>query len=97
MRIFTKSDALHCAAEGYNILVKSVHPGFIATAMVSGAVALMSEEAGAAFQERILANIPMGEMGEPIDIANGVLFLASEESRYMTGSELVIDGGYIAR
>jgi NAD(P)-dependent dehydrogenase (short-subunit alcohol dehydrogenase family) len=97
VRIFTKSAALHCAAEGYNIRVNSVHPGFIATAMVSGAVALMSEEDGAAFQERILANIPMGEMGEPIDIANGVLFLASEESRYMTGSELVIDGGYIAR
>ena len=97
VRIFTKSAALHCAAEGYNIRVNSVHPGFIATAMVSGAVALMSEEDGAAFQERILGNIPMGEMGEPIDIANGVLFLASEESRYMTGSELVIDGGYIAR
>jgi NAD(P)-dependent dehydrogenase (short-subunit alcohol dehydrogenase family) len=65
--------------------------------MVTDAVASMSEDEGEAFQERIMANIPMGHMGEPLDIANGVLFLASEESRYMTGSELVIDGGYIAR
>jgi 3(or 17)beta-hydroxysteroid dehydrogenase len=97
VRIFTKSVALHCAAEGYPIRVNSVHPGFIATAMVTDAVASMSEDEGEAFQERIMANIPMGHMGEPLDIANGVLFLASEESRYMTGSELVIDGGYIAR
>jgi len=97
VRIFTKSVALHCAAEGYPIRVNSVHPGFIATAMVTDAVASMSEGEGEAFQERIMANIPMGHMGEPLDIANGVLFLASEESRYMTGSELVIDGGYIAR
>ena len=97
VRIFTKWVALHCAAEGYPIRVNSVHPGFIATAMVTDAVASMSEGEGEAFQERIMANIPMGHMGEPLDIANGVLFLASEESRYMTGSELVIDGGYIAR
>jgi NAD(P)-dependent dehydrogenase (short-subunit alcohol dehydrogenase family) len=97
VRIFTKSVALHCAAQGYPIRVNSVHPGFIATAMVTDAVASMAEDEGEAFQERIMANIPMGHMGEPLDIANGVLFLASEESRYMTGSELVIDGGYIAR
>jgi NAD(P)-dependent dehydrogenase (short-subunit alcohol dehydrogenase family) len=97
VRIFTKSAALHCAAEGYPIRVNSVHPGFIATAMVTDAVGSMTEADGEAFQERIMSNIPMGHMGEPVDIANGVLFLASEESRYMTGSELVIDGGYIAR
>jgi NAD(P)-dependent dehydrogenase (short-subunit alcohol dehydrogenase family) len=97
VRIFTKSAALHCAAEGYGIRVNSVHPGFIATAMVTDAVASMTEAEGTQFQERIMGSIPMGRMGEPIDIANGVLFLASEESCYMTGSELVIDGGYIAR
>jgi len=97
VRIFTKSVALHCAAEGYPIRVNSVHPGFIATAMVTDALASMAEDESETFQERIMANIPMGRMGEPLDIANGVLFLASEESRYMTGSELVIDGGYIAR
>jgi NAD(P)-dependent dehydrogenase (short-subunit alcohol dehydrogenase family) len=65
--------------------------------MVTGAVESMSEADGLAFEERILANIPMGRMGHPNDIANGILYLASEESSYMTGSELVIDGGYIAR
>ncbi len=44
--------------------------------------------------ERLMREIPMGVMGEPLDIANGCLFLACDESRYMTGSELVIDGGY---
>jgi NAD(P)-dependent dehydrogenase (short-subunit alcohol dehydrogenase family) len=97
VRIFTKSAALHCAAQGYQIRVNSVHPGFINTAMVSGAVGSMSAADGEAFQARIMGNIPMGHMGEPVDIANGVLFLASDESRYMTGSELVIDGGYTAR
>lgn len=97
VRIFTKSAALHCAAQAYPIRVNSVHPGFIGTAMVSDAVTQLGEEAGLQFQARIMASIPMGRMGEPRDIANGVLFLASEESSYMTGSELVIDGGYIAR
>ncbi len=97
VRIFTKSAALHCAAEGYPIRVNSVHPGFIGTAMVADAVGSMSAADGAAFEARIIDSIPMGRMGEPRDIANGVLFLASDESSYMTGSELVIDGGYIAR
>ena len=96
VRTFTKSAALHCASEGYDIRVNSVHPGFIGTAMVSGAMETMSEADAQAFQERIVNNIPMGRMGEPVDIANGVLYLASDESSYVTGSELVIDGGYIA-
>jgi 3(or 17)beta-hydroxysteroid dehydrogenase len=97
MRIFTKSAALHCAAQGYGIRVNSVHPGFIGTAMVADAVASLGETEGAAFEARIMDSIPLGRMGEPRDIANGVLYLASEESSYVTGAELVIDGGYIAR
>ncbi|RAL25161.1 3-beta hydroxysteroid dehydrogenase [Lujinxingia litoralis] len=97
VRIFTKSAALHCAAEGYAIRVNSVHPGYILTAMVSGAVAQMPQDEAKAFQDRILGAIPLGRMGEPDEIAYGVLFLASDESRYMTGSELVIDGGYTAQ
>ena len=95
VRIFTKSAALHCAAEDYNIRVNSVHPGFILTAMVEDGIAAMGEAAGAQMLSRVTSEIPLKTMGEPLDIANGCLFLASDESRYMTGSELVIDGGYI--
>lgn len=97
VRIFSKSAALHCAAEGYQIRVNSVHPGYITTPLVANAVASMSDSEAALFQERILGNIPMGCMGEVLDIANGVLFLASDESKYMTGTELIIDGGYTAK
>jgi NAD(P)-dependent dehydrogenase (short-subunit alcohol dehydrogenase family) len=94
VRIFTKSAALHCAAEGYGIRVNSVHPGFILTPMVEKGMSTLSEEDAAAMLERVTTAIPLGAMGEPADIANGCLFLASDESRYMTGSELVIDGGF---
>lgn len=97
VRIFTKSAALHCAKEGYNIRVNSVHPGFVLTAMVENALEAMPVDEAAEFREQITCNIPVARMGEPVDIANGVLFLASDESQYMTGSELVIDGGYTAK
>ena len=94
VRIFTKSAALHCAAQGYNIRVNSVHPGFIMTPMLEKGIGALPEDEAAAMLERVTREIPLGAMGEPEDIANGCLFLASEESRYMTGSELVIDGGF---
>lgn len=97
VRIFTKSAAVHCATSGYPIRINSVHPGFFMTPLVQNAAAGMSEEEAQAFLERVTGAIPMGRMGDPIDIANGCLFLASDESTYMTGSELVIDGGYTAR
>ena len=96
VRIFTKSAALSCAAEGYNIRVNSVHPGFIQTPMVTDGLGALSEDDAEAMYQRVVASIPLGAMGEPEDIANGCLFLASDEARYMTGSELVIDGGYTA-
>ena len=96
VRIFTKSAALHCAAEDYNIRVNSVHPGFIVTPMVENGIASLGEEAAAMMEARVTAEIPLKAMGEPLDIANGCLFLASDESKYMTGSELIIDGGYTA-
>jgi NAD(P)-dependent dehydrogenase (short-subunit alcohol dehydrogenase family) len=74
-----------------SIRINSVHPGPIATPMT---------EAGRANPEnlrRMQAMTPMGRYGEPEEVAWGVLFLASDESSYMTGSELVIDGGYTAQ
>lgn len=95
VRIFTKSAALHCAAQGYPVRVNSVHPGFILTAMVENGIGSMPQSMQEEMQQRLVREIPLGgTMGEPLDIANGCLFLASDESKYMTGSELVIDGGY---
>jgi 3(or 17)beta-hydroxysteroid dehydrogenase len=95
VRIFTKSAALHCAQEGYPIRVNSVHPGFILTAMVERGIASLPDALRLEMSERLGRDIPLdGAMGEPVDIANGCLYLASDEARYMTGAELVIDGGY---
>ena len=94
VRIFTKSAALHCAKEGYPIRINSVHPGFILTAMVEEGIGSMPEAVQLEMSERMEREIPLRTMGEPLDIDNGCLLLACEESKSMTGSELVIDGGY---
>ncbi|MEW5703838.1 MAG: glucose 1-dehydrogenase [Pseudomonadota bacterium] len=95
VRLLTKSAALHCAKAGYNIRVNSVHPGYIATPMVAQAI---DELGGTKEIRRHIESLhPMGHIGEPYDIAYGVLYLASDESKFMTGAELVIDGGYTAR
>lgn len=95
VRIFTKSAALHCAREGYQIRVNSIHPGYIETPMVEGFVADSGD--AAAVRQRLVSLHPIGHLGEPDDIAYGVLYLASDESKFVTGSELVIDGGYTAQ
>ena len=89
VRIFTKSAAIQYAKEG--IRVNSVHPGSIDTPMAGGR--LTDPE----WQREVEASHPIGRTGQPDDIAYGVLFLASDESSFMTGSELVIDGGYTAQ
>jgi NAD(P)-dependent dehydrogenase (short-subunit alcohol dehydrogenase family) len=97
VRILTKSVALYCAQQGYRIRVNSVHPGYVATPLVANAIGALSPDQAAALHQDLLGRIPMGRLGEPREIANVVLFLASDESSYMTGSELVVDGGYTAR
>ena len=88
MRILTKSTAVQYAGEG--IRCNSVHPGPIETQMIREVYP--DDETR---NSRVSA-IPMGRMGEMDDVAKGVLFLASDEASYMTGSELVIDGGATA-
>uniref|UniRef100_T1H5I1 Cation-transporting P-type ATPase N-terminal domain-containing protein n=1 Tax=Megaselia scalaris TaxID=36166 RepID=T1H5I1_MEGSC len=83
VRIFTKSSALHCAKAGYKIRVNSVHPGYIWTPMVAG----LTQEDEAA-RKRLVDLHPIGHLGEPDDIAYGILYLASDESKFVTGSEL---------
>ena len=92
VRIFTKAAALECSKAGYdyNIRVNSIHPGVIKTPMVQG---LMEDEDK---RKNALSWHPMGHFGEPEDIAYGVLYLASDESKFVTGAELVIDGGWTA-
>lgn len=93
VRLMTKTDALLYAID--NIRVNSIHPAFIWTPMVEGFLKTSGDvEAG---RRATAALHPLGRMGEPIDIAYGVLYLASEESKFVTGSELVIDGGYTCR
>ena len=89
VRIFTKSAAVQYAAEG--IRVNSVHPGPIVTPMTE------ARRSDAAVQEVMISRIPLGRYGESEDVAYGVLYLASDESSFVTGSELVIDGGWTAQ
>jgi NAD(P)-dependent dehydrogenase (short-subunit alcohol dehydrogenase family) len=95
VRIFTKSAALYCAKAGYKIRVNSIHPGYIWTPMVEQLLQTQPDpEAAKAY---IAGLHPAGRLGEPDDIAYGVLYLASDESKFVTGAELVIDGGYTAQ
>lgn len=96
VRLFSKSAAIHCARAGYGIRINCVCPGFAETQMVAGAVATLAPEDAQAFVERTLARIPMGRFARPEEIARAVLFLASDESSYVTGSDLVVDGGMTA-
>ncbi len=97
---FSKAAALHCAERGYRIRVNSIHPGVIATPMLEREIADVTAERGftsdAAVRAEWAALTPLG-IGRPEDIAYGALYLACDESAYVTASELVIDGGHLAR
>jgi 3(or 17)beta-hydroxysteroid dehydrogenase len=96
VRLLTKSVALECAMSRSNIRVNSIHPGFIDTGTpLEVAQAAMGVPADEAMQ-RLTAMVPLGRPGDPQEIACGALFLASDESSYVTGAELVIDGGMSA-
>ncbi len=90
VRLFSKTVALECARE--NIRCNSVHPGVIWTNIQQDAIRDNPEQ-----YEIINASIPMGRMGDPEDVANCILFLASDEARYITGAEFVVDGGMTAQ
>jgi len=94
VRLMTKTDAIFYARD--NIRVNSVHPGTIITELVEE-MARNSPEGYEAYMRGRAAIHPIGHPGEPLDVAYGVLYLASDEAKFVTGAELVIDGGYTAQ
>ena len=92
----TRSVAMHCAERGYGIRCNSLHPGIVRTDMMNGIIDrvgrernLEADQASAAFESQV----PLGRAQEPADIANAALFLLSDESRFITGTQLIVDGG----
>lgn len=93
VRQLTKTVAVHCGRRGYKIRCNSVHPGLIETQMGDKVMGLGGADP-AANKETRRKMVPLGELGRPEDVAGCILFLASDDSRYVTGAELVVDGGY---
>ncbi len=95
VRNFTKSVALYCAEKGYNIRCNAVCPAAILTDLWNVTLGT-TEQQRTKRMHQIAAGIPLGHMGDPIDVAYAVLYLASNESKYMTGTEIILDGGILA-
>jgi 3(or 17)beta-hydroxysteroid dehydrogenase len=94
LRNHTKSVALYCAEQDYPIRCNSLHPAAILTPMWDAMLGERDQREAAI--KSITAGIPLGKMGEPDDVAYAALYLASDESKYLTGIELNIDGGILA-
>ena len=93
--MLTKSVALYCAKMGWNIRCNSIHPTFVDTPILDG----IGKNAGLdkeVVMGKLARQIPLGRVGKPQEIADGVLFLASDESSFMTAAELRLDGGISA-
>ena len=93
VRHLSKSIALHCAKSTNLVRCNSIHPVFTRTAMGQSMIGAAPERN---IEEKLVQQIPLRKLAEPIDIANAALFLASDESSFITGTELVIDGGLSA-
>lgn len=96
VHLLSKSVALHCAHKGYAIRVNSLHPGYIDTPLLaaSNQQGRASDSEVLAARTRIGGEIPLKRRGTPEEVAGAVVYLASDESTYVTGTELVVDGGY---
>jgi NAD(P)-dependent dehydrogenase (short-subunit alcohol dehydrogenase family) len=93
--LLTRAAALEFALLTNNIRVNSMHPGYMQTSMLEGVIAAHREPDVA--RKAMMGNEPLGRFGEPRDIANAVLHLGSDEAAYVTGAQIVVDGGYCAK
>jgi NAD(P)-dependent dehydrogenase (short-subunit alcohol dehydrogenase family) len=91
--LLSKSVALHCARQRWNIRCNSVHPAFIRTPILDDLVGSGDRDV---VMMKLAKQVPIGRLGEPTDVANAVIYLASDESLFVTGSELKLDGGISA-
>lgn len=100
VRLFSKSNALEFADAGIPIRVNSIHPGFVETPLLHQGMARWAERDGVSAQDLIdgmAAATPIKRLAQPVEIGKVVAFLASDDASYMTGSEVVVDGGWTAR
>lgn len=95
VRTLTKAVAMHCARKQYGIRVNSIHPAFIDTPMVGDILATTKDRDKA--RENMAKGIPLGRIGEPGDVAAAVAYLASDDAKFVTGAELLVDGGLLAQ
>jgi NAD(P)-dependent dehydrogenase (short-subunit alcohol dehydrogenase family) len=98
--LFTKSAALEFGRKGYRIRVNSIHPGVIQTEMGEQTFMARAQRTGsndpAPVRQQVSDSVPWGRLGVPLDIAKGIVFLASDDAAYMNGAGLVVDGGVTA-
>ncbi len=94
LRLLTKSVALHCARQGYGIRCNSVHPSFAATPMLDAMIEAARDPGK--MRECLSRAAPLGRLAGAVDVARTILFLASDESSFTTGAEIVVDGGATA-
>ena len=97
VRLLTKSVALYCGRKRYGIRCNSVHPTFVETPMMLALLEGRAEDDRARLEAALKAQIPLGRFAQPEEIADLILYLASDESAFVTGAEYVIDGGLTAQ
>jgi len=95
--LLSKSVALHCARSGYDIRSNSLHPAFIRTPILDGVHEVLGTRDDEELEAKLARGIPLGRIGEPEDVAYAAVYLASDESRFITGIEIKIDGGMSAQ